>query len=352
MSQRLFPLSILLAFSTAITVRAHNGHLTTAEPVNKITIDGKLDDWPEKMKSHPIAAVLSVHNHGTSEQPQVSEASFEGRYRVGFNAEEDAIYVAVESKDDNVTLEPQGGDDWNAQDSCELFFVLNHSDAKSSPVQFAYRERPYAIFNGSKNEKLLKAVRVARASDDSSLIYEWRIDLKQLRSDDQEDSRLEQGTVIGFDVAYNDRDDEGYAFYCSSEGTYKYMNASELGDLLISPKNVKFAQVAGKSGWRSSHESRPRAVQFTSQENASLSITLPVGKNGQFMGSLPQGDYVVVAISQAGTPSSDTHDVALWKDHIVPERMLFDFGDESEEAEAESAVHLEVDGKKITLFGN
>ena len=48
-----------LLFLTALSWRAdaHNGKVAEVIPLSDITIDGALDDWPERMRMYPVAWV-------------------------------------------------------------------------------------------------------------------------------------------------------------------------------------------------------------------------------------------------------------------------------------------------------
>lgn len=54
----LVALSLLGVFLRA---EAHNGKTAYAIPISDITIDGKLDDWPQEMATYPIEWVSSFY---------------------------------------------------------------------------------------------------------------------------------------------------------------------------------------------------------------------------------------------------------------------------------------------------
>ena len=90
---------------------------------------------------------------------------------------------------------------------------------------------PHAFFKDKRNAQLSKVAKVARASDDNHILYEWRIDVEQLY---ERKLDLKRGTVIGFDVAFLDRDGVNeFSYFKSSRGEFKHLHASRLGDLVI-----------------------------------------------------------------------------------------------------------------------
>ena len=60
---------VLLLLGLSWPVEAHNGKTAYAIPLKDITIDGKLDDWPEEMAQYPIEWVLTLllrrHSRGS-----------------------------------------------------------------------------------------------------------------------------------------------------------------------------------------------------------------------------------------------------------------------------------------------
>ena len=316
MNFRLRSFSILVLVALAASVRADNGHIISADSVSGITIDGDLSDWPDRMKNHFISNEVYVWN-GVS-----SENGFLGRYRVGFDSKENAIYVAVEVEDDSVVLDSIGDQDWNSRDGCELFLSLDHSTPKTAPVQFVYRGKPYAVFKNAVNEELGKAVKAARASEDNQILYEWRVDVSALAD---ESLALAAGAVIGFDVAYLDRDSEqSYAFYSSSPGSRKHLDSSQLGDLIVG-KSSETVQLAGRTKWIKPNMHPPKMLNIRSADHDAIILRIPVLANGQFMASLPRGQYVLTA-GKAGTNSvaSQPHPLAIRKDTLLREPIEFE----------------------------
>ena len=103
----------LYIFATALLVPAvsdaHNGAVAIAVPVEGIAVDGDLSDWPEDMSRYSIA--LSEHG----DRPQ-DEEDFQGAFRIGYNAQENALYLAVEVEDESTVIDTT--DMWDTQDGC------------------------------------------------------------------------------------------------------------------------------------------------------------------------------------------------------------------------------------------
>ena len=71
---------------------AHNGAVAIAVPIEGIVVDGDLSDWPEGVRRYEIARFGA----GT---PLGSAGDFKAEFRISYNAQENALYVAVERFD-------------------------------------------------------------------------------------------------------------------------------------------------------------------------------------------------------------------------------------------------------------
>ena len=75
--KHILPFLLLLLLHPHPTT-AHNGAVAIAVPVEGITVDGDLSDWPEGMREYEIA----VQEAG---DPLTGKEDFQGSFRIGFN---------------------------------------------------------------------------------------------------------------------------------------------------------------------------------------------------------------------------------------------------------------------------
>ncbi|MDP6496169.1 MAG: penicillin-binding protein, partial [Dehalococcoidia bacterium] len=103
----------LLLVGLVRPVSAHNGAVAIAVPVEGIVVDGDLSDWPAAMRRYSIELVEEgdVPTDG---------ADYQGDFRIGFNEQENALYIAVEVQDESVVKEG------TARDGCRIFLDLPH----------------------------------------------------------------------------------------------------------------------------------------------------------------------------------------------------------------------------------
>lgn len=120
-TQRLCAALLLLAALSCPSL-AHNGKVAEAVPLADITIDGSLDDWPERMRMYPIAW---VHPTSYKTEPPTGPDDFDARFTVGFDPKRRVLYVAVVVHDDDRVMGPGGG--FTGKDLCEVYIDRNHA---------------------------------------------------------------------------------------------------------------------------------------------------------------------------------------------------------------------------------
>ena len=133
-----FGLSLLLLIVPRYS-RAHNGAVAIAMPIEGITVDGDLSDWPGGMVRYPVANVIN------GPHPE-SDEDFQGVFRIGYSAQKNALYVALEIQDESWMSR---GTQTHEQDGCDLFIDWKHRDRFSPVFQFAmWGEARQALQNG------------------------------------------------------------------------------------------------------------------------------------------------------------------------------------------------------------
>ena len=56
---------------------------------------------------------------------------FEGSFRIGYNEQENALYVAVEVQDESAVLDTTGGIPWYTLDGCHVVVDAYHEERTS-----------------------------------------------------------------------------------------------------------------------------------------------------------------------------------------------------------------------------
>ena len=96
---------VLLLLGLSWPAKAHNGKTAYAIPLEGITIDGKLNDWPEEMAVYPIEWVSPDYWKSTPpDGPEDLAASF----RAGYDLKTNLLYLAITVQDDDLIVSPLG----------------------------------------------------------------------------------------------------------------------------------------------------------------------------------------------------------------------------------------------------
>ena len=280
-------LAFLLGVATN-TAMAHTGSVSFSRPLSGIVVDGDLSDWPEGLVSYP------VNSPGIWADAPSDSADHEAWFRVGHNVEENAIYVAVEVRDESIVIDST--DTWNSQDGVEVFIELSHGDLPNTQVAVRGINVPDPQ-DGNRHRE------VSWSRRDNRHVYEWKLDVESWGDGEVQ---VGPGQAFGFDVAVIDRDGDG-SFSWMAWGpveAQKFGSTSEpLGDVFIS--GTRLSQVRGSARWKSGDEDTPpRGVRLASRDFPALELELPTDDEGRYETIVPMGNYTLSAIDTrlAGEP--------------------------------------------------
>jgi ligand-binding sensor domain-containing protein/tetratricopeptide (TPR) repeat protein len=248
----------------ALPVAAHNGAIAIAPSISGITIDGDLSDWPDGLQEHAISLVESG-------QQLKGKEDFASSFRVGYSAEEGALYLAIDVRDDSVAVDSVGTD-WDSGDACEVYVDLGHGEGT---------HKQYVARVGDHGD----GYEVAVERSAYGLVYEWKLIM----------DRAEQVQSIGLDVAIIDRDDtEDVSWVTWGKGELKWRRADRLGDIALLVDSLEVVRLRGQSTWEDGDRARARglvAIRSTNHPNLHLHST--VDHDGEYDVDLPAGDYIV-----------------------------------------------------------
>jgi serine phosphatase RsbU (regulator of sigma subunit) len=213
---------------------AHNGAVAVAVPVEGITIDGDLSDWPEGMERYPIALMES------GDAP-TGEEDFQGSFRIGYNEQENALYVAVEVQDESVIKESQGETRWDSQETCEIYLFDNES-GNQHPTQYFLRGKLLGVVEGSRVRELKEdEAKVEVIWGEEGYQFEWKIDVEKATYGKIQ--QIHPDLVFGFDVSLWDKDEDGStSMYAWGKGTDKHVYPSNIGFLFLAKDRNVFDQ--------------------------------------------------------------------------------------------------------------
>jgi len=339
---RAAPIALTAALSlSAANARADNGALAYAHSMDPITLDGDLSDW---------SADLPIYKLG-----QVLVGDTKARFRLAYNAADQALYVAMEVEDDTHILDEDSVDTWYLKDSHILYLDPEHSTNGSAPFEFSAAGEVYRSIPEKKswsvsqrtNHTEMASVAFARVANRS--IYEWRVNLG---------NRAQSGNVIGLDHIITDIDapksEEFSAVAMWGRFQAKGSRSGRLADVMLLPEASQMGQAAGSIAWGAGTKGpnlKGYRVRVTSVVNAGEWIQVSTDEKGAFEIALPAGEYVAASpFLIYDTPAKDGYDLRL-KD-AGTRRFRVDAGAKTElgtlEWHAQGA--LEITSKPGALF--
>ena len=252
---------VIQLFLEASASHAHHGGATAyAIPLEGITIDGNLDDWPEDMIRYPILNTRRVYGATDIELDDLTTSPDVSPYfMVGFSKVHNLIYLAIHVRDDSlVVVSP-----YQHIDNCEVYFEGIHSGKSvkwNSDLTMQYVMCPpggkYSGLQSTDNPMVMngditKTKTLGAFSRHGDItIYEWA-----LEAFDQfpgSPTKLKLGKTIGFDVTVTDSDDNNRsiisaAWICwAPYGTIKKANANFMGDLVLLESVAALGTIEGK----------------------------------------------------------------------------------------------------------
>jgi PAS domain S-box-containing protein len=192
---------------------AHNGAVALVYPIDDITIDGNLEDWPDGMERYPISLV----EYG---DPIKDTDDFEGWFRMGYSETQNAVYVAIEVRDESHVVDVNVPSMWDQTDGCNVYIDVLHAEEESVADQFI----TYGYHLTQHASK--PTVQWHWKRQDGLYCYEWRINVSAVGGNS---SHLKALMSIGWDVAICDRDRDGsfswvswgretFTFFTSEDG--------------------------------------------------------------------------------------------------------------------------------------
>jgi len=258
-----------MCLTATLPSHAQNGAIAHAVSVSNIVIDGDLSDWPDDLPRNPISLV----EYG--EAPRDS-SDFSAEFRVGFNLAENALYLALEVRDQSTVIDTSRLRNWNTQDGCELYVSVGGRKVIGMQVHGE------SIKNATANAILgpLFGGRVAYRRDAGFYRYEWRFDVAELSGGKKV---LKENMAVGLDVVVNDMDEDGsFSWIAWGQGTQKYDSRDRVGTaLLIRDAARSLGRVSGLVRWVDTSKPAARVpVRFTSTNQPDYSPRALTGEVG------------------------------------------------------------------------
>jgi hypothetical protein len=245
-------LSLILLLGAAGPSEAAGSATAYAIPVRGIQIDGRLGDWPADMIEYPVLQ----HGPMYGGQPDIlgqdlsTSVDLSPSFIVGYDAEEDLIYVGVRVRDDALVV----GDHWTRSDGCETYLDRGNGQV----LQYSVVPGEGEYVPGQGNPGILDGeigrtrARAAYHREGETTTYEWAVEGFRRFPDEPVD--LAPGVRLPFDVAVGDKDGDADLEAWATWGPYvggKYDGADRVGELVLLGSYAELGAIMAKAPQRS-----------------------------------------------------------------------------------------------------
>lgn len=298
--------AVILFIAISQIALAHNGTIGYAYPLGNITVDGNFSDWPADITIYKIA-------HIGSDSKPVSDADFNSSFRIGYRAENNSIYIALQVTDDDFIEDTSANVRWNTQDAVELYLDARHLPLGSGVASFMYskklRNTNNAYFDSFAKDAKWNICEVAYIKKGNTRYYEWRLNLG---------NQFAVGKTIGLDFNVFDLDsDKSFTYNSWGGGDMKYVNPRSLCDVVLMPKDEKLSTISGKINWDKKIAAHlPGQMYITNIQFADRWVAAAVDSLGNYSAQLPAGKYRVSPSGQY-VRSGDTAYATRFKQPLI-----------------------------------
>ena len=278
LNKHIVPVFIVSLFAS-VASRAHGGDSTIAVafPVDSITIDGNLSEWPTDIQTYPVTHVdygVKPGNHD----------DLSAHFRVGYNVDNRCLYFAVEVVDDSSVIDSSPNANWDTQDGCDIYVDGVHRAERSAVTQYCRFGNQNQVFGAGD----LGDFDVAVVRQSTKRVYEWRVDLGK---------ELVSNRSMAFDVTVSDKDPDGsFTWLAWSPGTQKVKSSARCGNVLLLLPGTPLGEVTGEVKWREPlPKPLPQHVRIQSRQLPKLWVRTRVDSTGNYAAKVPAGSYSVQA---------------------------------------------------------
>jgi CubicO group peptidase (beta-lactamase class C family) len=258
-----------------------------SNPISDISIDGKIDDWPNDREKHLVEKALwNGKNNGDDD--------FSGYFMSGYNKKENALYLAIVAKDNELVLGTKD-DNIDYLDAYILYLNEQYKKKGSGTTRYIIAEYQNKKMNTEGNwdpklESLSTWNNITYKTENigTQRIYEIKIIL---------DEPIYEGRVIGIGHLIDDKDSDKLTSYgWVNQPKYFSAKSGNLGMLVFNKDNKNLGKLTGRVSWNDTiiKNQQPEGVYIHSKSNNKHWFYFPVNRTtGHFEATLPSGDYIL-----------------------------------------------------------
>lgn len=263
----------ILMFTTCITssLQAHNGVIALAIPLENITVDGDLTDWPSGMTYYPI-------DNPEFQLPPQDTSDIQAYFRIGYNASEKALYIATEASDESILINREGGG---------IYIDLAHQEHNSPVGQYYFMDAGIYYGQGA----ISGAVEVIQTQKNNKRYAEWRFDLSRIN----QDITLEPGRIFGLDLVFHDSDqDQHNSWMTWGKGKDKFKMTDRRGDVILIDETKQVGYLQTTLLWQDTNTGvKWGQALLHATHSTGFGLVIETDENGDFLTPLPTGTYTL-----------------------------------------------------------
>lgn len=286
----LFTLMLLLNLSIGAAQKGASNiaRIAYSSPMESITIDGDLSDWPSKTLRYPIdQALWNGKNSGAGD--------LSAYFMSGYDEKENALFLAIVAEDDELVLGTKE-DDIDYLDAYILYLNEQNDKSGSGIARYIIAEHQNSQLDPSiswdpKLKKLAswENITYKTLAKGTKRVYEIKIVLE---------APIYEGRVIGIGHLVDDKDHDKQTSYGWVGQSRKYSSSrpGNIGMLVFKKDSEDVGLLAGTVAWKDNtiKNQSPEGVYVHSTSNPQNWYFLPTNRNtGGFKAKLPSGEYIL-----------------------------------------------------------
>ncbi|TBW26546.1 serine hydrolase [Gramella sp. KN1008] len=263
-------------------------YLAYAYPMDKIDIDGNLNDWPTYLPKNDIS--MLPYNDKIE-----GEGDFKAYFQVGYNQNKNVLLFSIVVEDDSFVEDTSNDAKWSTQDTYSLYIDEKHELNHSGVVKYTFNK----LFGDQSDPKISWDPEIAQLQNWNNLTYaietigKKRIIEFQLKLTE----KIQRGKVVGIDFVLIDKDiDESENSYVAwKNSVWKESDAGKLGQIMILDSQDKLEEIKGKLAWeQDTIDGYPSSIVLQSLKKPFDWVSLSLDSLGRFATELPSGKYEIL----------------------------------------------------------
>ncbi len=264
----------------------HNGTYAYAFPMDPVVVDGNLNEWHSNQAQIPLRLIYGPDKPKNSDDLSAS-------FRIGYNKQNQALYIALEVTDDEHITDYSGNANWASVDNHILYLDEKHSMNNSGVISYLFGDSIKLNLNTkdswdpSVRTMNWDNVEIATRRIGNTTTYEWSVGLE---------GEIHPYNTFGLDHMVIDPDAKAnnnmFTILSWGKGDPKHISAGFLGDIILLHEGEELFEISGQTIWKNDKfRSFPEKIKIESMDKEKLWFEIAVDSFGNFKAKVPEGKY-------------------------------------------------------------